>query len=118
MVDNRITDGKRIAQFLSSELTGLHGGILSRVTVVDAEPAVEPSADGSRAYQIALDESPIATVLVYPERAEVRLSEARVWQGEAGNGVRIDESTLTIESAAAVKRAVDCLRTTLESTSV
>jgi predicted acetyltransferase len=41
MVENRITDGKRIAQLLASELTGLEQPPLDRIEVVDATPDVE-----------------------------------------------------------------------------
>ncbi|MFB6095961.1 MAG: hypothetical protein ABEJ74_01060 [Haloferacaceae archaeon] len=54
MVEDRLSDGRRIAQLLASELDGL-GGDLERVAVVDADPDVEPTADGALAYAVAVD---------------------------------------------------------------
>lgn len=51
MVDDRLTDGRRIAQLLASELTG---GVdrLTRLSVTDADPDVEPMTDGALAYTV------------------------------------------------------------------
>lgn len=97
MVEDRLTDGKRIAQLVASELTG-DGGGLARVVVADADPDVEPTVDGAFAYRVvavadsdalttddrgrptlaadslaAVDSetTAIATVFVQPDRARI-----------------------------------------------
>ena len=51
MVEDRLSDGKRIAQLLASELTG-DQATLAHVVVADADPDVEPTADGAFAYRV------------------------------------------------------------------
>ena len=97
MVHDRLRDGTRIAQLLASELTG-DRAVLARVVVVDADPDIEPTADGARAYRVILARSErdiavgdrghteltddageptaIATVFVQPERARVEFGSA------------------------------------------
>jgi hypothetical protein len=94
MIDDRVTDGKRVAQLLASELTGLETGPLSVVDVTDADPAAEPSPAGTVAYRVTAAGAPVATVVMYPERVVVNLGA--------------DE--LVVESGAAVKRTVDTVR--------
>ena len=118
MVEDRVTDGKRIAQLLASELDGREDGPLDRVTVVNAREAVEPSEAGPRAYDVAVDGSVVAGVSLYPERAEVSFddgAEAVVGAAEPaglktrrGSGQASGSRTLvSVESGAEVKRAVD-----------
>lgn len=52
MVEDRTTDGVRIAQLLASELTG-GGGHLAGVTVTDSDPDAEPTTDGALAYRVS-----------------------------------------------------------------
>jgi hypothetical protein len=92
MVEKRLDDGVRIAQLLASELTG--GATRSAITVIDADPDVEPTPDGALAYRVVLttretndenhettgdsavpeDTEVIATVNVHPDRAHVAFS--------------------------------------------
>lgn len=57
MVDERLRDGKRIAQLLASELTGDRDD-LAAVAVTDPNPDVEPTADGAFAYAVTLVDDP------------------------------------------------------------
>ncbi len=98
MVQDRLRDGTRIAQLLASELTG-NRGVLEAVLVVDANPDVEPTADGALAYRVVLVSTPeaitvddrgqttldetveadpqsIASIFVQPERARVEFTTA------------------------------------------
>lgn len=102
MVQDRLSDGKRIAQLLASELTGDQAA-LAHVVVADADPDVEPTEDGAFAYRVvhvadsdalttddrgrptlAADSAgdvdaattEIATVSVQPERAHVTFTLA------------------------------------------
>lgn len=116
MVEDRITDGKRIAQLLASELTGLETAPLDRLSVVDATPEVDPTPDGSEAYGVAVDDERIGTVLVYPEYAELVVDSERPASGETALRVEVTggRSSVRIESGAAVKRAVDLLASLVE----
>ena len=79
MVQDRITDGTRIAQLLSSELTGLQTGVLSDVAVVDVDRDAEPSPDGTPAYRVAFRDEAIATVFLFPSGVEIRLGGDLSW---------------------------------------
>jgi len=84
MVEERLTDGRRIAQFLASEVTG-HEDDLGSLVVTDADPDVEPTPDGAFAYAIErrtgetpeapeTPETPaerVASVYVQPDRVRV-----------------------------------------------
>ncbi|WP_123533541.1 hypothetical protein [Halosimplex salinum] len=112
MVEDRVSDGKRIAQLLSSELSGRDRGTLGDVTVVDADPDAEPSPEGTVAYGIAYRDERVATVRIYPDAAtiSVDLAAETVTAAVRGPDLRVvDETDLRIESGAAVKRAVDAL---------
>jgi hypothetical protein len=73
VTDDCITDGKRIAQLLASELSGLERGPLDAVSVSDADPDATPSERGTEAYRVTHRQDHIATVRLYPEHATVRL---------------------------------------------
>ncbi len=45
MVEERITDGRRIAELLSSEVDGREDGELAEYAVTNADRDVEPTAD-------------------------------------------------------------------------
>lgn len=116
MVEDRITDGKRIGQFLASELTGLESGPLAHVEVRDADPDAEPTPEGSQAYRIAYQEETIASAVLFPGAVEVQLEGGKSWaQAGSATDISIDGPTLRVESVAAVKRVVDSLDETLES---
>lgn len=55
MVEERVSDGRRIAELLASELDGREDGVLDRVAVTNADRDVEPTADGARAYDVIVD---------------------------------------------------------------
>jgi len=127
VVEDRVTDGKFIAQLLSSELSGREGGPLAAVSVVDADPAAEPSASGTAAYGVAVGDRRVGTVWLYPEAAECEFTLAG-GAGAARTAVRgpdlavvqpdpTDEGTVTLRvgSGAAVKRAVDALVAGIEA---
>jgi hypothetical protein len=73
VVEERITDGVRIAQLLASELDGRVPGL----AVVDADPDVEPTTDGARAYDVVLAAGAgerVARAFVQPDRVRLRVS--------------------------------------------
>jgi hypothetical protein len=95
VVERRVTDGKRIAQLLASELSGREDGLLSRVTLTEADADAEPSPEGTLAFRVAVDGDPVGTVRMYPERVVLALD---------------GERSETLESGAAVKRGLDAVR--------
>jgi hypothetical protein len=118
MVEDRITDGKRIAQLLASELTGLETPPLNRVSVVDSTPDVEPTPNGVKAYGVAVDGDRVGTVTVSPDHAQLSFTGTRPDDTAAErDGVQIKTTSETIivriENGAAVKSAVDVLAETL-----
>ncbi|WP_049985700.1 hypothetical protein [Halobellus rufus] len=82
MVEERLTDGRRIAQFLASEVTG-HGDDLGSLVVSDADPDVEPTPEGAFAYGIerragedGATATRVASVYVQPDRVRVDFERA------------------------------------------
>lgn len=119
MVEDRITDGRRIAELLSSELAGRDDGELARVAVVDADPDVEPTADGARAYDVARDGERFARAFVHDDRAHLEFEAGRDAAVRAAEdvGLRVrpkatnpPKSLVFVESGAEVKRATDVVR--------
>ena len=130
MVEDRVTDGERVAQLLASELSGRSDGELDRFSVVDADPDAEPTPEGTVAYRIAVDGDRVGRVRIYPDGAEIRVGDAgdgsgehsfdagRVAEGVRGDGLSTEstgETIVRIEYGAAVKRAVDALVAGAES---
>ncbi len=91
MVEDRLTDGRRIAQLLASEVTG-HADGLAALSVTDADPDVEPTPDGTFAYGIDRGSDRVASVFVQPDRVRVEFERAvdvaADAAGEAGLRVR------------------------------
>ncbi|WP_227374422.1 hypothetical protein [Haladaptatus halobius] len=124
MVEDRVTDGVRIAQILSSEVDGREDPPLDSLGVVNANRNVEPTADGALAYEIERNGEVdgggkvVAGVFVQSDRVRVELSEgiedAEKVAREAGLRVRPKaveppRVLVFVESGAEVKRAVDAL---------
>ncbi|TKX73834.1 hypothetical protein EXE46_12080 [Halorubrum sp. GN11_10-6_MGM] len=121
MVADRLTDGVRIAQLLASEVTGNESD-LRGLTVVDADPDVEPTADGARAYRIVRgrDDSaePVAEVYVQPERARIEAIAAPDAAATAATDADLrvrpkathsPRTLVFVEDGAGVKRALSVL---------
>ena len=123
MVEDSVSNGKRIAQLLASELTGLEGGLLATVTVADASPDAVPDEAGTEAYRLLVDGEPVAIVTMFPEAAQVS------WTGgvyvrwtafelpeSAGrsDGLDFAGDDVVVRSGAAVKPAVDVIRAVLD----
>jgi hypothetical protein len=122
MVTRELDDGVRIAQLLASDLVG-HADGLAAVTVTDADPEVDPTTDGARAYRVRAAARPLATVFVHPDRARIEfeagqdaaLDAAR----EAGLRVRpklVDppRTVVFVENGAEVKRALGVVEAVVE----
>lgn len=102
MVEKRVTDGRRIAELLASELTARADGQLASLRVVDARTDVEATEDGSFAYGIAVGESHLASVFIHDDRARL------VFQIDCEN-VRDIPETASVEDGATVKRVLDVI---------
>ena len=102
MVEDRITDGKRIAELLSSELEGLETGPLAAVSVVDADPQLTPTPEGALAYRVSHRDRVVGRVVCYPDQA--------VFEPAAGDWLGADDGQLVVSDGVAVKRAVDAIR--------
>jgi len=116
MVEDRLNDGVRIAQLLSSEITGL--GTLDALSVVDADADVEPTVEGRLAYRVERDGSPFAEVYVHPDRARIELREEHERAVAAAEdqrlrvrpkAVRPPRTIVFVEDGAQVKRAARLL---------
>ncbi|NHN59845.1 MULTISPECIES: hypothetical protein [Halorussus] len=124
MVEERTTDGKRIAQLLSSEVSGREDSGLDALDVVNADADVEPSADGELAYEIARKDGDsneselLAEVYVQEDRARIEFREEVDAAAEAAEeadlrvrpkAVRPPRTLVFVEDGAEVKRATDVL---------
>ncbi|MFC5277371.1 hypothetical protein ACFPM1_01120 [Halorubrum rubrum] len=135
MVEDRLTDGVRIAQLFASEVTGDRGR-LRDLDVTDADPDAEPTADGALAFRLvetvgegdqndrddndggSIEGAAVADVYVQPDRARVEFRRApeRVADaaGEAGlrvrpKAVRPPRTLVFLEDGADVKRVLPAL---------
>lgn len=132
MVERRLSDGKRIAQLLASEIEGL-GGPLDPAAVVAAEPDVEPTVDGAFAYDVAVDATDsetvdaserIAAVFVQPERVRVEFAvdQQRAAQTASEEDLRVrpkasqpPRTLVFVEDGAQVKRVSRVFAAVLEA---
>jgi hypothetical protein len=118
MVEDRITDGVRIAQLLSSEFDGREDPPLDSVAVVNSDLDVEPSEEGALAYELERNGERAAKVFVHPDRVRIELTDKieAVERKAAESGIRVRPKAVRpprvlvfVESGAEVKRAVDAV---------
>lgn len=116
VVDDEVTDGKRIAQLLASECTGLETGPLADVTVEEAETEAEPTPDGTKAYTLCSEGRTIAVVLMYPASVDIRFTDPCSVSEPRDQPTTADrsEDSIVVSSGAEVKRAVDAVRSLLD----
>jgi hypothetical protein len=119
MVEDRITDGRRIAQLLASELDGRTDGRLRSITVTNADPDIEPTDAGARAYDVATGDTTVATVFVHPERVRIETGvEGERLEAFGSEGLTrvsgMNGPGIVVEHGAAVKGAVDVLVAAIE----
>jgi len=130
MVEDRITDGRRIAQLLASEIRGRERGSLGRLAVVDVRDA-EGDVHGEFAFGVGARTdtgdaraSRVADVYVHGDRARVEFREAPDAAADAGReaGLRTRPEAVTpprtvvfLEDGVAAKRALPVFRTVAEA---
>lgn len=114
MVEDRVTNGRRIAQLLASELDGREDRGLGRVEIRNADPDIEPTIDGAFAYDVTVEEAPIAAVFLQPDRVRLDIQETpdRTLEVAADHGLWArpgggdpPRTLVFVESGAAVKDA-------------
>ena len=124
MVDDRLTDGRRIAELLASELDGL-GGVFAGVEITDPDREVRPTPDGAFASrdpraEDGTEPTDIAEVFVQPDRARVEFTALPDVAADAATAetlrvrpkaVRPPRTLVFVEDGAAVKRAVSVFET-------
>lgn len=145
MVDERLADGTRIARLLASEIDGRTDGVLAALSVIEANPDAEPTADGTFAYAIeAAGEASItagervsetgadgadrtlrlAEAYVHPDRAHVEFATAHeaVVESAEEAGLRVrpkatrpPRTLVFVEDGAEVKRAVSVVERAVQS---
>ena len=118
MVEERLTDGRRIAQVLASEVTG-HGDDLDALAVTDADPDVEPTPDGTFARAVDRDGERVASVYVQPDRIRIEFERAvdAVAEAAGREGLRVrpkavepPRTLVFVEDGAQVKWLLPALR--------
>jgi len=126
MATDRLTDGVRIGQLLASEITG-NEGRLRQLRLADADPDVEPTADGALAYRVvragADDGTLVAEAYVQPDRVRLEFVAAPDAVAEAAAGaelrvrpkaVRPPRTLVFVEDGAHVKRALTAFEAVLD----
>jgi hypothetical protein len=136
VVEDRLADGRRIAELLASEVEGDRDRVPG-LGVVDADPEVDPTPDGTFAYAIAR-ESPgdvgagggarsgerIAEAYLHPDRVrlEVRVGVEAAATAAGDRGLRVrpkavepPRTLVFVEDGAAVKRVVPVLRAAVDA---
>jgi hypothetical protein len=143
MVEDHLTDGVRIGQLLASEVSG-NEGRLRDLALTDADPDVEPTADGALAYRIVREvdggegsgsggveaAAPILVAEAYVQPDRVRIE----FVGDGGGGpevaaeaadeaglrvrpkaVRPPRTLVFVEDGAQVKRALPVLSAVVDA---
>ncbi|QFU83927.1 hypothetical protein [Natronorubrum aibiense] len=124
MVEDRITDGRRIAELLASELDGRDDGTLASVRVTNADRDVEPTVDGARAYDVTLDDGRLARVFVHDDRARLEFEAGQDVAAETAEECELrvrpkatepPRTLVFLEHGAAVKRGADVVQAVCRS---
>ncbi|MEF8789000.1 MAG: hypothetical protein V5A61_02635 [Haloarculaceae archaeon] len=123
MVEDRVTDGRRIAQLLASEIRGRERGPLGRLAVVDVRD-VEGDAFGEFAFGVAAGDRRVADVYVHEDRARAEFRGAPDAAADAGRraglrtrpkAVHPPRTVVFLEDGVAAKRALPVFRTVVEA---
>lgn len=118
MVEDELQDGIRIAQLVSSEITGHEDDPFGDLAVENADLDVEPTVDGAKAFDVTLRGAVLATVFVHPDRAHLELrsglEDARFAAADRGLRVRPKAAEpprllVFVENGAEAKRVLGVL---------
>lgn len=127
MARDRVTDGKRIGQLLSSEIHGHERGALGHLSVTEADTDVEPTSEGAFAYGINFStvetDERIVAAYVHPDRLRVEFQTGVETAAGAADsaGLRVrpkavepPRTLVFVESGAEVKLLLNVVRTVAE----
>jgi hypothetical protein len=127
MVEERVTDGRRIAQLLASEVRGRERGPLGWLSIADVHD-VEGSAHGEFAFGVDAHTDAgayrVADVYVHDDRARVEFREAPDAAADAGRkaglrtrpkAVHPPRTVVFLEDGVAAKRALPVFRAVVET---
>ncbi|MFB6254827.1 MAG: hypothetical protein ABEI06_09460 [Halobacteriaceae archaeon] len=123
-MENTIDDGKRIAELLSSEVTGHETELLDEMTIVNVNEDVSPSVEGDRAYDINYRSSQMASIFIHEDRAHIELREGLESAKEAAHnqdlrirpvGTSPPHLTIFLENGADVKQVIPILKAAANS---
>lgn len=125
MTSDRITDGRRIAELLASEVSARTDGPLAGLSLVDVRSDAEGSEVSTFVYGIDVDgETRLADVYIHDDRARLEFRSGLASVPEAGEeaGLRVrpkavepPRALVFIESGAAVKRVLDVISAATEA---
>lgn len=125
VVDERVSDGRRIAELLASEIDGRADGALEWLSVTDADRSVEPSPDGTRAYEISTGSTVIGHVYIHPSRARLELTSGQAAARDVVGSTELEWRTtegatpkvlIFLPDGVAVKRVLPVLRAAAAAT--
>lgn len=119
MVEETVGSGRRVAELLSSELSGRSDSVFGAVSVTNPDLDVTGSPQGERAYDIEYGHAVLGSVYVHEERARLVLEQgvdaARSAATEPGLRVRgrggpSPAVLVFLEDGAAVKQVLPVVR--------
>lgn len=123
MVEDSLSNGRRIGQLLASEIRGRTRGPLGSLAVVDVRDA-DGRPEGQFAYGIDRGDERLADAYVHENRASLAVRtgiEAAVAAADR-NGLDLQEDTpdspgpaVVVDSGAAVKRALNVLEAVVDA---
>lgn len=126
MTDERVDNGRRIAELLASEVTARADGPLSHLDLVDVNSEIDGSETGAFAYAITLDETTrLAEVFVHPDRVRLEFCagvDSVSAVAEKANlrvrpkAVEPPRVLVFIEDGGEIKRALDVISAAITAT--
>lgn len=125
MVTDELRDGVRIAQLVSSEITGHEDAPFDSLAVENADLDVEPTVNGAHAFDVTHDGDVVAAVFVHPERAhlELRVGLADARSAAEDRRLRVRPKAVEpprllvfVENGAEAKRVLGVLAAAVSST--
>ena len=128
MVEDQITDGRRIAELLSSEVDGRTDDELEYCSVRNPNPDVEPTVGGARAYDITITttdgDEQLTTAFVHSDRVHLEFDDGHERAIETAErlGLRVrpkaskpPKTVVFVESGGQVKRATTVVQAVFRS---
>lgn len=124
MTKENITDGRRIAELLASELTARRDGPLASLELIDVDTSLDSDVFGALAYGVVDDETRLADIYVHDDRVRIEFLVGLDSVPEVGEkaGLRVRPKAVDpprvlvfVESGAEVKRALGVVEAAIDS---